>query len=113
MLKIFLLLHLLQCNVQDWILQVIDCECPQVTNLQVTGQTIGSPTISWSGNIQADAYIVKYSRQEDSYTSSDFSTCNTSFTFSGLAAGSYIFSVAAECNETRSEFIVTEDIIIE
>lgn len=108
MLKMLVfLLYLLPSNVQPREV----CDCPQVSNLQTTGKTNSSYSISWSDNPSASGYTVKYTRQEDGYESPEFPASSSSFTFSNLTAGRYTFQVAAICGTEKSSFIGVEDIL--
>jgi hypothetical protein len=101
------LLYLLPGNMQPNEL----CSCPQVSNLLTTGKTTTSYSMSWSGNTAASGYTVKYARLGDGYESPEFSASGTSYTFSNLPAGRYMFQVAAVCNGEKSSFIGVEDLI--
>lgn len=88
------------------------CQCPTVTNIQKMGGGSDSFTFSWTGTQQADHYKVYYFRQEGNFTSSHFTTANTSYTFEGMPSGNYTFFVGAVCGEGVSEFIGLEEIIL-
>lgn len=85
--------------------------CPAVTNFQKTGQSSGAISFAWNGNSSATGYILVYTRQEDSYSSTEFFTTNSTYSFSNLPSGHYTFYVAAVYVEGRSSFIGVEDII--
>ena len=87
------------------------CDCPDITNLQETGQTSSSISYSWGGSLSADRYKVWYYRSEDQYTSSYFYTNSTAYTFSSLAAGHYTFYFVAECGSEESNIIGVEDVL--
>jgi Fibronectin type III domain len=72
-------------------------DCPTPTYLQLTNQTSNSVTFAWTGNGSVTQYRLKCTRQEDNFTSSDYFTANSSFTFEGLAKGRYRVYVAAYC----------------
>ncbi len=112
MLKIIVfLLYLLPGSVQPGALQAEDCNCPQVTNLQKSGESNGSYSISWSGHAAADGYAVWYTRLEDGYTSLEYSTTDISYSFGNLTSGRYLFQVAAVCEGEKSSWIGVEDIV--
>jgi hypothetical protein len=51
-------------------------------------------------------------RQGDGFTSPDFFTTSTNYTFANLTAGTYAFYFYSVCGEeTSSGFIVTDDVI--
>ncbi|MCF8245786.1 MAG: fibronectin type III domain-containing protein [Saprospiraceae bacterium] len=112
MLKILvLLLYLLPGSMQPLTPTSEDCNCPPVTNLQKAWQTSSAYTLSWTANSAAAGYIVKYTREEDSYASQAFYTSSSTFTFNNLPAGHYQFNVAADCGSTTSDFVGIEDVI--
>ena len=108
---LFSLLALLPMADQKWSLPDTSCDCPSVTNLQRTGQTATSYTLSWDGHTGADSYAVSYIREEGGYTSSVYSTTSSSYTFESLPNGHYTFYVTALCGTESSGFVGIEDFI--
>ncbi|MDO8365500.1 MAG: hypothetical protein Q7T20_01800 [Saprospiraceae bacterium] len=88
------------------------CSCPNVTDVQETGQTSSSISYSWNNGYSGAQFKLWYTRQEDSYTSGFFYTNNLSYNFTGLSAGHYTFFFQALCEEETSGIIGIEDTII-
>ncbi len=59
----------------------------------------------------SSGYTLKYVRQSDGYASPEYATSGTSYTFSGLSAGNYVFYVATICGDEKSSFIGVEDLV--
>ena len=57
-------------------------------------------------------YKVKYVWQEDLYASPEFTTSNSSYSFSGLPTGTYDFYFSTVCEGTVSSFIGIEEQIV-
>ncbi len=89
-----------------------DCACPSISNLQKTFQSSGSVAFTWSAAAGATQYKLWYVRESDGFTSSYIHTTNTSYNFSGLAAGQYDFHFQAVCNGEGSNFVGWEDTIL-
>lgn len=88
------------------------CSCPDVYNLQKTGQTGNSITFSWdNSSYGTQLYRVWYVRMEDGYNSGYSYTGGSSYQFSGLPAGHYIFYFQAVCEGETGNFIGIEDTI--
>ncbi|TAK30813.1 MAG: hypothetical protein EPO28_18630 [Saprospiraceae bacterium] len=86
----------------------LTCDAPNVTK---TGETDASISFDWDGVFGASAYILRYYREEDDYTSSDVFPTNSEYTWSNLPGGSYTFYFITRCgSETSSSFIVIDDI---
>lgn len=91
--------------------ETMDCDCPSITGLQMTGVTSSAVTYAWSGSQGATQYKVWFSRQEDNFTSDFFYTTANSHTFSSLPSGTYTFFFAVICGDETSGFIGVEDIV--
>ncbi len=90
-----------------------DTSCSAPTNVQVTAKSSGSVTFDWDdydGN--PNGYKVKYLRQSDGYTSPEYFTGTSDFTFSSLPAGRYTFYFKTDCGGEVSGIIIIEDLII-
>jgi Fibronectin type III domain len=90
--------------------QMVCMDCPAPTNLQLISQTSSSVTFSWTGNGSAAEYRIRYTRQEDNYTSSDYFTTNSCYTFDGLAKGHYRVYVAKYCGALVSSYDIWYDV---
>jgi hypothetical protein len=88
------------------------CSCPNVTNLQKTGQTSSSISYAWNNAYSGTEFRVWYVRQGDNYTSGFFYTNNLSYQFTGLSTGVYTFYFQALCGEESSGYIGIEDTIM-
>ncbi|MEZ4961425.1 MAG: fibronectin type III domain-containing protein [Saprospiraceae bacterium] len=88
----------------------VTCDCPDIADLQKTGQTSNSITFEWSPVDGATTYKVRYYRQDDQYTSSFQYTGQTSLSFTNLPEGTYTFYFMAVCGSGESG-IVVEDLI--
>ncbi len=86
--------------------------CNAPGNVQVVSSTTNSVTYGWDAVYGASGYQVYYTREEDSYTSSTYSTTSTSYTFSNLSPGTYNLFVATDCETVISGFLVIEDHIV-
>ncbi|MCB0521200.1 MAG: hypothetical protein H6577_19865 [Lewinellaceae bacterium] len=87
-----------------------DASCNPPSSAALTGQTSSTATISFTPS--AGTTLLYYVRQEDSFQSQVFSTGGSSFTFTGLAAGTYKCYLASECDGGTSTSIVVGDIIL-
>lgn len=90
-----------------------DCACSAVANAQRTGQGSGSVSFSWFSSSEATQYKLWYVRQADGYTSSPVFTTASSYTFSGLAAGTYSFYFVKQCGGEESNIIGIDDITLD
>lgn len=88
------------------------CFCPNITNLQKSGQTDNSFTFDWTSAYSGAQYKVWYVRQEDGYTSGYSYTSNNSFNFTGLSAGHYTFYIQTLCEQENSSAVGIEDLIL-
>ncbi len=85
--------------------------CP-IQNLTKTDQSAGFVSYSWSAVSGATEYKVFYTRTNDNYTSSMFTTGSTYISFSGLPAGNYRFYFAAVCGQETLDYVVDDVILI-
>lgn len=89
------------------------CSCSNApANVVKTSQSISSVAFAWDAAAGATAYEVWYVRQGDSYTSSPITVTSTSASFTGLAAGQYVFYFRTVCGIEKSDSIIFEDLII-
>lgn len=89
----------------------VEATCP-APNVTITDKDSGFVSFAWDAVSGASAYKVYYYRSEDNYTSSEFTTGSTSFSFSSLPAGTYDFYFATNCGGVTSGYIVVEDILM-
>jgi hypothetical protein len=87
------------------------CTCPEISNLQKTGETSNSLSYAWSSGYMGAQYKVWYHRAEDGYTSGFFYTYNLSYNFTGLSAGHYTFYFQSLCGNETSSYIGIEDTV--
>lgn len=85
----------------------VSCDPPG--NVTKTAHTLTTISFSWDAASGADAYIVKYVRQSDSYSSGDITVYGTSHTYTNMQAGTYDFYFSSKCGETVSEAIIIVD----
>ncbi len=113
MFKLLVFLSLFQLSALDFgaSAKPAPITCPNVTDLQKTGQTSNTITYAWSNAYSGAQYRVWYTRQADGYTSSFQYTYSLSHTFTGLSAGHYTFYFQTLCGEESSNYIGVEDVI--
>ncbi len=87
----------------------VDASCDTPGNVHKTGSTDASMTFAWDAS-GGTGYKVYYVRRSDGYTSQQWTTTNTSFTFPGLSAGAYSFYFASVCGGEVSGYIVVDDL---
>ncbi|MBK9014139.1 MAG: hypothetical protein IPM82_08615 [Saprospiraceae bacterium] len=91
----------------------IDDTCPEPYNVHVTAQASGSISFDWDDcGCSSTSFKVKYVRKADGYTSPEYSTGSSNFTFSSLQAGDYIFYFGTDCGGETSGFIGADDLIV-
>ncbi|MEO1258841.1 MAG: fibronectin type III domain-containing protein [Bacteroidota bacterium] len=91
---------------------LIECSAPQ--NVAATSINAGNISFDWddcSGG--CTEYKVKYHREEDSYSSSEFTTSSSAFSFSNLPDGTYDFYFSTVCGGDASSLIIIEEIVID
>ncbi len=84
--------------------------CPEVTNVQRTGQTTSSISYSWNAASGATGYKVWFEKA-DGTVGGTTTVQGTSHTFANLTAGSYTFYFQSICPSGSSGFIGIEDIL--
>ena len=84
--------------------------CPG-PNVSITARSSGSVSFAWDAVSGALSYKVWYHRQEDSYTSGEFTTGGTSISFSDLPTGTYTFYFASVCTGGLSDIIIIDILI--
>jgi hypothetical protein len=95
------------------LIQTEKSSCPTPTNVIRTNKASGSISYSWSAVTGAVQYKLKYVRQKDNYTSPDYFTTSTSYTFSNLQSGDYAFYFYTVCSDgTSGAFINWDDVVI-
>jgi hypothetical protein len=85
--------------------------CPAVSGFHKTGETASTFSVAWLSVGDATQYKVWCVRQSDSCVVTSASTTGTTYTFTDLAPGRYVFYVATVCGSDESGFIGIEDII--
>lgn len=91
--------------------ELSECTCPEVTNVQKTGQTSSSISFSWLAAEGATQYKVWYVRQADGFVGGTTFTSATAHVFTGLTPGAYVFYFQTICGGEASGFIGVEDTI--
>ncbi len=82
--------------------------CPDPANVSVVSQTTNSITFDWDDcYCSLTEYRVYY--KKGGFTSSEFSTTSSDFTFTGLSAGTYDFYFYTVCGTEVSGFIIVQD----
>lgn len=86
--------------------------CPTPVNVQVSPITDGF-AFDWDNCLctNFNAYKLRYYRHEDSYTSPDYSTGSSNYTFYNLPDGTYNVLIWVDCGSEMSEAIVIEDLV--
>ncbi|MBI1226944.1 MAG: hypothetical protein GC192_17060 [Bacteroidetes bacterium] len=85
---------------------------PVPTNLHVVTKTSNSILFDWDDcGCSSSSYTVKYVRISDGYTSPEFDTGNSQFTFGNLQPSEYMFYFRVNCNGSSSGFIGQDDLI--
>jgi hypothetical protein len=107
----FLLLLLIQVTSGFSVRPKVCMTCPTPV-VNITHQTSSSISFSWNSVTGASYYKVYYQRKEDNYTSSEFSTGDTSMDFSSLPSGTYSFFFTTDCGSEISQFVVFDDLIM-
>ncbi len=85
--------------------------CP-IQDLVKTNQSTGTVSYAWSAVSGATEYKVWYVRTSDNYASQVYTTGSSSFTFSGLSAGTYRFYFAAVCGQESLDYIIDEVLML-
>lgn len=86
---------------------------PDLTNLHVVSQSSNAVTFDWDDcDCSSKIYTVKYVRISDGYTSPEFHTGNSIFTFGNLQPGTYKFFFKVDCSGGSSGFIGDVDQIV-
>jgi hypothetical protein len=84
------------------------CTAPQ--NVAVTSLNGGNISFDWDDCMGGcTQYLLKYYRQEDSYSSGNHLTSSSTFSFSNLPDGTYDFYFATVCDGQISPFIIVEE----
>lgn len=92
----------------DLPVQPVHLDCPEPTNVQVVAETGSSITFDWDDcGCATPTYQVYYKR--GSYTSAEYTTTDSRFTFSGLSAGNYSFFFYTVCGAEASSMIIIVD----
>ncbi len=83
---------------------------PGLPNLHIVSQTASGVTYDWDDcGCASKIYTTKYVRVSDGYTSPEFQTSNSNFTFGNLPSGTYQFFFKVDCNGGSSGFIGADD----
>jgi len=90
------------------------CTCSAPSNVELTFQDSGSISFDWDdcGCFGFTEFKVKYTRAEDHYSSPEYSTGSSNYSFSNLPSGTYDFYFKTVCGSEGSSFIVIEDQIM-
>ena len=89
----------------------LTCTAPQ--NVATTLNSGGDISFDWDDCTgSCTEYKVKYVRQGDQYTSSEYTTSVSSFSFTGLTTGTYDFYFYTVCGTQVSPFITIEENIL-
>lgn len=87
-----------------------EAPAPIIGNLHVVSQSSNSVTFDWDDcDCAPKIYTVKYVRVSDGYTSPEFQTANSNYTFGNLSSGTYQFFFKVDCNGGSSGFIGEDD----
>lgn len=85
--------------------------CTAPANVTVASQGTASVTFDWDdAGFGLTEYRVFYVR--GGYTSPEYATTNSNFTYSSLAAGLYDFYFYTVCERGESDIIVIEDLVV-
>ena len=89
---------------------LLECGPPQ--NVSTTVINAGNISFDWDDCTDGcSEYLVHYTREEDGYVSSEYSTGISAFAFTNLPAGNYDFYFTTVCESGRSAAIIVEEII--
>lgn len=84
--------------------------CPE-PHPEITAKTGSSVSFAWDAVTGASYYRVWYYREEDDFTSSDYTTGSTSISFTSLPSGTYHFHFETVCPGQISDDIIIDVLI--
>jgi hypothetical protein len=83
-----------------------------MNNVDKTGASAGSISWAWDAVPSATNYKLWYVKISDHSTSGYIYTSNLYYTFSGMAAGEYMFYFEANCGGEESSITGIEDTVM-
>ncbi|MBI1228449.1 MAG: hypothetical protein GC192_24655 [Bacteroidetes bacterium] len=93
--------------------KTMETTCPTPTNGHVTSKSSGTISFDWDDcGCAGSTYKIWYYRSDDSYTSPEYSTSTSYYTFNSLSSGTYTFYYKTVCIDGESDGIIVVDEVV-